>query len=796
MPTLGTVAKPILLEFRNAWSRQIRALYRQQFQGKCPRTLSNLQTLTFLPKVLEVQVPWSLLEIQTVASNCGVPIVCFAGTRHDLANALATSPTFHQLCQRVLQFRLEKKHDCCTTLRHITTWNVSGWRTVQWTQPKSRAIHRSARKGIVCLQETKWSDSTAANFLQTYPGFDVSHTPAAVTDNGGLSGGVAILIPCGFRLIREEVILPSKIIAAYVQSRSDSYWVISAYCHPTTASADCEVLAAWLSNHQDEPAPFFVLGDFNRSNLLAPQTWQQVLAAAHGEDIVNDADTFWGPNGSSSLDKVVLPSDYLNRGLIQYKMYLDRLFESSGHAKITVQLQHRPPVTSSADLPVHMTIPAAVFQPGKDRHDTRQIWPSLQTLIRRLSSATRPTLESLQATLWQWWLSLPNRPRDYNTLRKHFQSDKPLLNISRQLLDELLQALPGFQPSLAEFCQSRTTITVPRPFLWKCFELLDLQIQQQHFITRNREEADRSRGLGTSAPMWQRLRSSCPKTVFYNGPILDGQGQPCHTDRDLSDAMLATRQFWFEPPCKHDPQWTQYLARYKEQSQRWPHVLPPTQEDFAKTILYTNDSAPGPDGIPYAAWRIHPGIASEAMSTHLDDICRAAVPPPCSVQAWIPKAKLGPTADHFRPLGMPSTFERIIDGSIAAVLTKAIAPLLHPSQTVLNLFREPQGAVQSIQNTLDHQLPCAVLSLDLSKAFERVNPYWLLQILSACRAPLWVIAYTRHILLFRRCRHKVQGRLLPSKMIVTGVDMGRSFSVLLFCIAWIPSSHTSTGSPE
>ena len=150
-----------------------------------------------------------------------------------------------------------------------------------------------------------------------------------------------------------------------------------------------------------------------------------------------------------------------------------------------------------------------------------------------------------------------------------------MLNVSRQLLDELLQALPGFHPSLEEFCQSRTTITVPRPFLWKCFELLDLQTQQQHFITRNRDEADRSRGLGTSAPMWQRLRSSCPKTVFYNGPILDGQGSPCHTDRDLSDAMLATRHFWFEPPCEYDPQWAQYLARYKEQSQRWPHVPPP-----------------------------------------------------------------------------------------------------------------------------------------------------------------------------------------------------------------------------
>ena len=107
---------------------------------------------------------------------------------------------------------------------------------------------------------------------------------------------------------------------------------------------------------------------------------------------------------------------------------------------------------------------------------------------------------------------------------------------------------------------------------------------------------------------------------------------------------------------------------------------PPRTDDLVKTVLATNDSAPGPDGIPFAAWRLHPGTSSEAMATHLNDTCRSAVPP-CSVQAWIPKAKMGPTADNFRPLGMPSTFERVIDGSIATVMTKAIAPLLHPSQT-------------------------------------------------------------------------------------------------------------------
>ena len=624
------------------------------------------------------------------------------------------------------------------------------------------------------------------NFLQTYPGFNLAHSPAIVTENAGLSGGVAILIPCTFQLLREVVVTPGKIVAAQVQTRTDRFWLVSVYCHPNSAKSDCERLAEWLVEHQDESDPLFIVGDFNHSNTLARDVWQQLLDAAKGEDIICDEPTFWGPNGSSSLDKAILPTDYMNRGLIQHQVFYDRLFESSGHACISIQLRHRPPVSSSPDLPTHMTIPASVFQPGKDRHDTRQIWPSLQALVRRFSLVARPTFESLQTMLWQWWMTLPRRPRDFNTLRKHLQTDQPLLNISKQLLQELLAAVPGFRPSLTEFGQSPTMITVPRTFLWKCFEVLDLQLQQQHFITRNRDETTRSRGLGTSAPLWQRLRASCPRTVFYNGPIFNGEGKQCQTDLDLSSAMLATRKFWFEPPVQQDPEWTTYLDQYKSQVQVWPHVPPPQKEDLIKSILASNDSAPGPDGIPYAAWRLHPGTSAEAMTTHFDDICRTAVPPPCSVQAWIPKAKMGPTADNFRPLGMPSTFERVIDGSIATVLTKVIAPLLHPSQTVLNIFREPQSAVQSVQTTLDQTLPCAVLSLDLSKAFERINPYWILQILTACKAPLWIIMYTRHILLFRRCRHKVQGKLLPSRMIVTGVDMGRSFSVLLFCVAMDP----------
>ena len=296
------------------------------------------------------------------------------------------------------------------------------------------------------------------------------------------------MIPCSFRLLQEIVITPGKLLAAQVQTRTDCFWVISAYCHPSSAKEDCEALARWLTDHQDHPDPFFIVGDFNHGHHLSFDAWHRILSCAQGDDIVKDEPTFWGPNGSSSIDKVILPTEYMRRGLIQHQVFYDRLFESAGHACISIQLRHRPPVSSSPDLPLHMTIPASVFQPGKDRHDTRQVWPSLQSLVRRLCLVSQPTFESLQTLLWQWWMSLPKRPRDFNTLRKHLQSDRPLLNISKRLLRELLAALPGFRPALEEYCQSSTVITVPRTFLWKCFELLDLQLQQQHLITKNRDE--------------------------------------------------------------------------------------------------------------------------------------------------------------------------------------------------------------------------------------------------------------------------------------------------------------------
>lgn len=64
-----------------------------------------------------------------------------------------------------------------------------------------------------------------------------------------------------------------------------------------------------------------------------------------------------------------------------------------------------------------------------------------------------------------------------------------------------------------------------------------------------------------------------------------------------------------------------------------------------------------------------------------------------------------------------------------------------------------------------------------------VEQTWILRVLKNKAAPVWIIRCTEYILFGRSIRHKVQGRLLPPRVIWTGVDMGNAFSVLLFCIA-------------
>ena len=285
---------------------------------------------------------------------------------------------------------------------------------------------------------------------------------------------------------------------------------------------------------------------------------------------------------------------------------------------------------------------------------------------------------------------------------------------------------------------------------------------------------------------WDRLKTVCPRGTFYHGPLLQHNGQECRTALEYDEAMLATRDFWFTHPVKYDRDWHDTLSAYRRCVLPWPAIPEPTEQDYIEHLLLTKDSAPGPDGLPYALWRMFPQQTAAILKDDFHHILAGVLAPPTQVGVWIPKAKQGPTADFFRPLGMPDTLDRLQDGTAAAILFRTTRHSFHPAQTLLNSFREPQRAVLEVQGALEGGSPASALFADLSKAFERINAHWILHILRIRQCSPWVLQFARYLLFGRRIRHKVQGRLLPARNVHSGVDMGRSTSVYFFCLAMDP----------
>ena len=210
------------------------------------------------------------------------------------------------------------------------------------------------------------------------------------------------------------------------------------------------------------------------------------------------------------------------------------------------------------------------------------------------------------ATIWSWWRMQPipschHRIEKHNLLRKYLHVQAEQLCVPRDHLLALQKKTHHvYDPQVLDR-GNPAKLEVRRDTLVMMFTFPD-QVHMSRQYGSVEELNQKARGLGSSIGFWNRLRSICPGTVFYNGPILNHTGQMCTTSQDSDQAMLDTRRFCFDVPNDQADQWAPALRSYDSIS-LWPEVAIPTTEDFLKTILWTKDSAPGPDGIPYSAWR-------------------------------------------------------------------------------------------------------------------------------------------------------------------------------------------------
>ena len=150
----------------------------------------------------------------------------------------------------------------------IYSWNVTGLQDMQTPIGKSklRKIKFWLTKGIVCLQETKWSDEHAQQISNMWGTIQVVHTPAQSTEANGLTGGVAILIPTMLfgAAVSIDIPIPGFAIQANTCIRGAIRAFASVYLPPQQNRQ--RTMFNLLSRHYTKfplPPESYLAGDFN-----------------------------------------------------------------------------------------------------------------------------------------------------------------------------------------------------------------------------------------------------------------------------------------------------------------------------------------------------------------------------------------------------------------------------------------------------------------------------------------------------------------------------------------------------
>ena len=209
-------------------------------------------------------------------------------------------------------------------------------------------------------------------------------------------------------------------------------------------------------------------------------------------------------------------------------------------------------------------------------------------------------------------------------------------------------------------------------------------------------------------------------------------------------------------------------------------------------IKRSNDSAAGPDGIPFAAWRANTEFAGPLLTAVLKSVCTGITPPSGfnhGVLFLIPKKPTGLVSDT-RPISVTNTDNRLLASTVANLVMPAVTALVEPSQKGFLWGKNGMDHVCDINKfffegvKLDKQHLC--FFLDTAKAFDSIDHQWALQVLARMGFPAWFISFVKGSLNDVRVSPCFGHSLLDWIDIKRGVKQGCPLSPLIFILAYEP----------
>jgi ribonuclease HI len=216
----------------------------------------------------------------------------------------------------------------------------------------------------------------------------------------------------------------------------------------------------------------------------------------------------------------------------------------------------------------------------------------------------------------------------------------------------------------------------------------------------------------------------------------------------------------------------------------------PSLEDMISAIRGTNNSSPGPDGIPFAFYRLFAEEVAPVLLRILDLMASKRVPPGGFNHGilFLLAKDCSMLIDHTRPISVANADNRIIAKLLADLLGPIFNDILHTSQKGFIPKRCGLDHVRAITSlfygAVTKNDQHYILFLDTKKAFDSVDHSFIHAMLREIGVPDW-IRHTIHGLMTNvMVRPSFADSAAHDIPILRGVKQGCPLSPLLFALCY------------